>query len=305
MSFGTDCAEELEMQCGDDFYYAHRGGKDAEKFQKAEAAYASTWADDEEELVLVYDATIFGSADEGVALSTKHVFYKNDIDELSLSFEYGDFDDVAVDYANHCIVLQSVFGEPMAIAKGGYRDEAREKLAMAIRFMKETVSLQRGADSYDTLGMQEPMTSESAPVETDFDASRQTPVAQPSASAKSKQPPQPSKMRSFLSWADTAFESAVQAQAQYTAGKTAPTPSVSPKRAQPPTLGSTASAVPQAQAATCAACGAKLMPNAKFCSACGTPVPPADAGPRRCQVCGAELTENAAFCSQCGYPVEG
>lgn len=61
---------------------------------------------------------------------------------------------------------------------------------------------------------------------------------------------------------------------------------------------------------TCAACGAELAEDAKFCSGCGTkveepeiqvveaePVPP-------CSNCGADLEPGAAFCNQCGTKVD-
>lgn len=50
---------------------------------------------------------------------------------------------------------------------------------------------------------------------------------------------------------------------------------------------------------TCAKCGAALAAGAKFCAECGTPV--ANAGPKKCPKCGAEV--QGKFCAQCGSPV--
>jgi len=295
MSFGTDCSEELASMFGDAFYYAHRGGKDAEKLQKAADAYASVWLDDEEEIVLVHDATLFGSADEGITLSTKHVFYKNDITGLSLTFEYEDFDDVVSDEANDQIVLQRL-GEPDMYIAEGYSSEERAQLCAAIRFMKETAAFQPRAEAYEAVGTQAPF-AETSLGEPGVQPSAMEPVVQ----VPPAKPKQPSKAHRFLEWADAAVEQAVQAQAAYTASK------ATPKRAEPARTSKrpvTVQAKPASSAATCKSCGAKLMPNAKFCSSCGAPVAPPAARPTQCAICGAPLAEHARFCSECGYPVE-
>lgn len=143
MSFATECAESMETlygnMFGNMFYYAHKGGKDAEKIRKAKDAYASMWMDDDEEIVLAYDATIFGSADEGVALSTKHVFYKNDITGLNLSFGYDEISEVRDDFER--MILQMEDGSEMYIAEG-YMDEVRVCLRFAIQDMKSTIESQ-------------------------------------------------------------------------------------------------------------------------------------------------------------------
>ncbi|WP_294155394.1 zinc ribbon domain-containing protein [uncultured Selenomonas sp.] len=65
-------------------------------------------------------------------------------------------------------------------------------------------------------------------------------------------------------------------------------------------------AAPAESASTCTNCGATLMPNAKFCSECGAPVPkPEPVRPTHCPICGTELAERAKFCSECGYKIEG
>ena len=74
----------------------------------------------------------------------------------------------------------------------------------------------------------------------------------------------------------------------------------------------------------CAACGAGLVPGARFCRKCGTPVssvrdvPPAEAkseivagedsagsgsGAQKCAVCGTALAVGMKFCGECGTPV--
>ena len=150
MSFATECAESMETlygnMFGNMFYYAHKGGKDAEKIRKAKDAYASMWMDDEEEIVLVYDATVFGSADEGVALSTKHVFYKNDITGLNLSFGYDEISEVRDDFER--MILQMEDGSEMYIAEG-YMDEVRVCLRFAIQDMKSTIESQPFFDEWE------------------------------------------------------------------------------------------------------------------------------------------------------------
>ena len=47
----------------------------------------------------------------------------------------------------------------------------------------------------------------------------------------------------------------------------------------------------------CSACGAALLPGAKFCGECGTPAAAA------CRMCGTELTPNLKFCPECGTPI--
>ena len=49
---------------------------------------------------------------------------------------------------------------------------------------------------------------------------------------------------------------------------------------------------------TCDGCGAKAKVGEKFCTRCGTPLPPV------CQQCGTSLTSKAKFCPQCGRPVQ-
>ena len=50
----------------------------------------------------------------------------------------------------------------------------------------------------------------------------------------------------------------------------------------------------------CENCGAKVMPNAKYCTKCGTAVP----GLRICP-CGQVLTEEEKYCPQCGNSTDG
>src|SRR4051794_3203941 len=48
--------------------------------------------------------------------------------------------------------------------------------------------------------------------------------------------------------------------------------------------------------AVCGACGVELLPEGRFCHACGAPV-------GGCATCGGELVPGAAFCRHCGSPV--
>ena len=49
----------------------------------------------------------------------------------------------------------------------------------------------------------------------------------------------------------------------------------------------------------CSACSHENRSQAKFCAACGAPLP------RACASCGAELPDGARFCDACGVPVAG
>jgi membrane protease subunit (stomatin/prohibitin family) len=60
-------------------------------------------------------------------------------------------------------------------------------------------------------------------------------------------------------------------------------------------------ATPAAQGTvTCASCQATQPAGSKFCSSCGTAMPP-PAG--HCNACGADNTAGARFCGQCGQPL--
>ena len=66
-----------------------------------------------------------------------------------------------------------------------------------------------------------------------------------------------------------------------------------------------AAAAAAAAPETCAACGAKLLEGASFCSNCGTKVPePNTEAPAEssavCPNCGTALSAGAAFCGNCG-----
>ena len=53
-----------------------------------------------------------------------------------------------------------------------------------------------------------------------------------------------------------------------------------------------------AQAKTCANCGAANDPGAKFCQECGSPMAPAK---KFCTECGTQCEGSAKFCSVCGH----
>jgi uncharacterized OB-fold protein len=55
-------------------------------------------------------------------------------------------------------------------------------------------------------------------------------------------------------------------------------------------------------AAQCPKCSAKVKPNAKFCSECGTAI--GAAAKKFCAECGGELATGAKFCVGCGKPVQ-
>ncbi|VDM35439.1 unnamed protein product [Hydatigera taeniaeformis] len=57
-------------------------------------------------------------------------------------------------------------------------------------------------------------------------------------------------------------------------------------------------AQPSQTVLTCGSCGAKVTAGEKFCSRCGTPLPP------MCSQCGTLLVEGVKFCSNCGRPVQ-
>jgi ABC-2 type transport system ATP-binding protein len=55
----------------------------------------------------------------------------------------------------------------------------------------------------------------------------------------------------------------------------------------------------------CVSCGARLKPNANFCSKCGsTSQEHIKSTGRSCQTCGAQLKANANYCSKCGSSVQ-
>lgn len=58
---------------------------------------------------------------------------------------------------------------------------------------------------------------------------------------------------------------------------------------------------PSENMAVCGRCGCKLRPDARFCLACGHPVPAAPANVF-CSGCGAQLREGEMFCHNCGAP---
>ena len=53
----------------------------------------------------------------------------------------------------------------------------------------------------------------------------------------------------------------------------------------------------------CAACGAAISEDAKYCAQCGAKVEPPEAEPT-CPSCGTPLEEDAKFCTSCGTKVE-
>ncbi|HCS73447.1 MAG TPA: hypothetical protein DIW17_06190 [Clostridiales bacterium] len=68
------------------------------------------------------------------------------------------------------------------------------------------------------------------------------------------------------------------------------------------------------KAVICSGCGTKLQSDKKFCSDCGTPIPPpqaivekptiqAESKPSYCTSCGKQLAAGKKFCAQCGAPV--
>lgn len=50
----------------------------------------------------------------------------------------------------------------------------------------------------------------------------------------------------------------------------------------------------------CAACGAAIKPEARFCTGCGATVPPPKP---TCAACGNEMREGAKFCTSCGATI--
>jgi len=68
----------------------------------------------------------------------------------------------------------------------------------------------------------------------------------------------------------------------------------SPTPFQPPAASAPAHA-PDASGITCAQCGARSLQGARFCHACGAPMPQ----PRACPACG-HVQASGQFCSHCG-----
>ena len=87
-------AQQIETQypkCNE-FYYFHKMGKDIKKISKANKAYARV--EDGETIVVVYDPTLFGSADEGISLSNQKVYYKREGEE-TIVLPYGDIKEIS------------------------------------------------------------------------------------------------------------------------------------------------------------------------------------------------------------------
>jgi predicted RNA-binding Zn-ribbon protein involved in translation (DUF1610 family) len=74
-------------------------------------------------------------------------------------------------------------------------------------------------------------------------------------------------------------------------------PSVQP---QPPAQPATSMPKESQTQINCPSCGQTLSQNAKFCSSCGSPVPPPKPTPKFCAQCGAPVSPNAKFCASCG-----
>lgn len=138
MDFSTDYLELLEIRFGDTFSYAHHGGEDAEKIQRAEAAYAPARKEDGEELLLVYDATFFGSADEGVALSTKNVYFKRSRSGVHLVFGYDEIVQVAA-CSSGIILMKKGSLEPITLRLPIATEEEVEDICAAIEMIKGTL----------------------------------------------------------------------------------------------------------------------------------------------------------------------
>lgn len=76
----------------------------------------------------------------------------------------------------------------------------------------------------------------------------------------------------------------------------APVPAPEPVASEPVRRAVDAPVPNEPEAPKCAACGTELVPGARFCTHCGTPVPTE----RHCVSCGVKLTSDARFCPMCG-----
>ena len=92
--------------------------------------------------------------------------------------------------------------------------------------------------------------------------------------------------------------SAPAAPAPVAAPAPAPTPVASPVPAPAPAP--VAATAPVVSGITCNICGKALTAGDRFCSDCGTPVPPPAPAKRFCSQCGQQVEPNARFCSACG-----
>lgn len=271
MSFCTDCAEELEEEYGNvHFYYAHRYGKDEEKIEAAEDAYVTLGPD--ESIVMVYDATLFGAGDEGVALTTKGVYYQNDSAE---DWKFVPYDEISeMEIGGESIWITKPDGKRTYIASG-YLEDVLDELCDAIHDMRKMVMARQKSEAANAA---EALATKSA----------QPAASEGSAFWKN--------LQTLASHVTTSVDQFAKAQAEYQADKRAQRTETqaagNPHRTEAPTEPNGAE--------TCTSCGAKLVPHARFCSMCGAPV---KERPAQCPVCGAQLEAGARFCSTCGYPV--
>ena len=128
-----ECSQKLEENMGgmDGCYFVHHpGGKDAQKFYGA--IYTYVLLEPDENPMMVYDTTLLGGADEGLAWTSKRLHYKNDKQYGQIS--YRDICDVACGEGGNVITLKD--GAKIALSINASKKDL-EKIADATRFMQE------------------------------------------------------------------------------------------------------------------------------------------------------------------------
>ena len=88
-AFHLACSRKIKRQFMKDIdkvYFAHEKGKDDEKIKSAIESYVKL--EENEHVILVYDPTFLGSAEEGIALTTKRVFVCEGKRKQSVRYRY-------------------------------------------------------------------------------------------------------------------------------------------------------------------------------------------------------------------------
>ena len=125
-------------------YFAHRIGEDEDKISKAIQSYALL--KENEDVVIAYDSTIFGGADEGIALTTKRLFYCQG--ESKMNVRYSNIKDVHWEEGKEALVLEQTNGIQTKLSDLGDAIRAK-RLRKAILFMSEEVRSKMSDDDVD------------------------------------------------------------------------------------------------------------------------------------------------------------
>jgi len=140
-AFHLACSRKIERQFMKDIdkvYFAHKKGKDEEKIQSAIASYVKL--EENERVILVYDPTFLGSAEEGIALTTKRVFVCEGMRKQSVRYRY--LKAVSCKQDGKEMILERTNGGVVSLGDVGSKERA-QSMRLAIEFMQEELEKQR------------------------------------------------------------------------------------------------------------------------------------------------------------------